>query len=650
VEELQLTACPLLRPDDGTLVTAYNQIFKLAQRLDRDYPGLRTRRLDPEFKRLERIRDRLTREHYRIGFLGTTQAGKSTTFNNVLQVIPEESPARPGSSEATTSSVTRLRRLDQPPHTLALTYLTPQEYRDKRQLICDAVEINHTWEDEEVLRELEVKRAAISSGQVEGLIHDVKALGHFLLSYKRFHTSYIKNPPRRDQAPYGDREIYLNHPTVQGQEVQPSPTLLLKEATIGFATQTIPPSLEMIDLPGLGSQGVIDSLLTMDFLKQLDAALIFLRAEQIGDANVEKILAKMKPILEGRWHGRIWIVITRFDGLTEHHFAREQTTFDSIDRFLKRHDLLPENVCLTSNEVYTWVKKEGEGGAAAVLRRPLDYPVYARYPHYKKALDQLYHDGGISWLRNLIAGRLADAVAEEIRAAVNQGLGSVERTLQRAESDEQRRLRQSDADFDRIHQCRERLLDLLLELRGLPDYLTTPSQTFFEELSQVFKERTFKEEHLNEMALPRLQEYFETVTGLLDSAVSNRLEPELLDPVYEAVGSRLEDLPAVEIAGSPSVLEAWQRYHDQDRDNGGWKANLPGFKSDRLFRQFAERDVDARGFSGRAFRFVIAEKIRLVANQTMLVVRNRVRSRLQSLERDLAALTRDEGRGPRWGG
>ena len=68
-------------------------------------------------KKLETIRMQLERNHYRIGFIGPSQVGKSTSFNNVLGInkgslsaeeYDARVPAKEGIGDAMTASITRL--------------------------------------------------------------------------------------------------------------------------------------------------------------------------------------------------------------------------------------------------------------------------------------------------------------------------------------------------------------------------------------------------------------------------------------------------------------------------------------------------------------------------------------------------------------
>ena len=93
--ELTPESCPLLVHADQ-LVRPYNTLVQQFRRIEQDMPAfLRdhdgVRKLMDD---LEAVRRKLTRTRYLVGFCGPSQIGKSTTFNNVLEV--PEAEARPG--------------------------------------------------------------------------------------------------------------------------------------------------------------------------------------------------------------------------------------------------------------------------------------------------------------------------------------------------------------------------------------------------------------------------------------------------------------------------------------------------------------------------------------------------------------------------
>src|SRR5262249_15950969 len=95
---------------------------------------------------VHRVRGQLTRPRYRVGFLGTSQAGKSTTFNNVLQEVI----AQTGIADPTTTVITPTPP-PPPPRSVAARpagpgrfvgrYMTQAQYQARREKLCKALHI-----------------------------------------------------------------------------------------------------------------------------------------------------------------------------------------------------------------------------------------------------------------------------------------------------------------------------------------------------------------------------------------------------------------------------------------------------------------------------------------------------------------------------
>src|SRR5262249_22809135 len=128
--ELKLAECPLLRDTPAAkaaeLVEQFNVLVRQAGELAEGNFSYLLDRPDVHgiVEDAQRVRDQLTRPRYRVGFLGTSQAGKSTTFNNVLR----EEIAQGGIGDATTSTITRFRRIEGGANKFTLHYLTQDQY------------------------------------------------------------------------------------------------------------------------------------------------------------------------------------------------------------------------------------------------------------------------------------------------------------------------------------------------------------------------------------------------------------------------------------------------------------------------------------------------------------------------------------------
>lgn len=646
VSSLTLEQCPLLPPDARSLVDDFNRVAALRRELAGRYPAIRAD-LDKQAEGMLDLRERLTRAQYRVGFLGTTQVGKSTTFNHILRVSEEDAPALSGKGDATTSAVSRLRRSADGRCSLLLRYLTQDQYKAKRHALCDAIgpPVGHGMEDREILALLPALRAEVHAGRREGNVTDVDALRLLLESHAAY-GRYVQMQAHVEHEDYSHRRDVLNHAIAKGEQPRPTAHLLLREVELTSLTEAIPPCLEMIDLPGLGSQGVIDSHLTLDFLRELDGALIFLRADQIGDQNIEQILSKLKPIFEGRWSRRIWVIATRFDALTGTHFTGERTWFDIIASFLDRHHIPVQNLTIVSNEVHKLVTKavspeERELRAGIKLGRPVNDPVFARYPAFQSLIAEVYRDGGIARLRELLTSHLADAVGAEIREAAAEKIRETERQLHRSENREQLRQSQSQQALLQAQKCRRTVNELLDELAARSPLVEEPGRKLVAVLQTTLLDSLpVAPERLYERPIEQLREDFPTTVAYLDRQFRDLLDTTVIDPMYDYVEQKLKGLPAVAVADAETAHEAWQNYTDDDRKDQAWRNRFPRFGDDRLFPQLTATDSDRRGFHGNDYRDVMEEKIRQVAGQAVHAVRVRLKYRLRLIEQDLAALIR----------
>src|SRR5260370_25100405 len=114
--ELTAAECPLLRDSSSLkaaeLVDSFNQLVRQIRALAQGTFAYLLNRQDIQgiIEDVERVRGQLTRPRYRVGFLGTSQAGKSTAFNNVLQEVLAQS----GIGGATTTLLTRTKPSHRP--------------------------------------------------------------------------------------------------------------------------------------------------------------------------------------------------------------------------------------------------------------------------------------------------------------------------------------------------------------------------------------------------------------------------------------------------------------------------------------------------------------------------------------------------------
>jgi hypothetical protein len=143
VNRLKPEDCPLLPPDkvDG-LCCLFNKRVELLQ-VFREAFGpefFEDETLAGQIRKLNGIRLELMRERYSIGFVGTTQVGKSTAINRVLEASRDQDGTLcvEGAGGNTTSTMCRIRHGSRSLH---LVYMTEEQYQQKLKFLCDQCQL-----------------------------------------------------------------------------------------------------------------------------------------------------------------------------------------------------------------------------------------------------------------------------------------------------------------------------------------------------------------------------------------------------------------------------------------------------------------------------------------------------------------------------
>ncbi len=613
--ELKLTDCPLLR-DAGALkaadlVAQYNALAgQLAQLAGGKFAYLLNR---PDLQGIlddaQRVREQLTRPRYRVGFLGTSQAGKSTTFNNVLQ----EEIAQGGIGDATTSTITRFRRVDGGTNRFAIRFLTQDQYAERRDKLCKALHILNAGAkpNAEILAFLsdpaklatlqngdEANRRRDRTGERSFLPDDVPYLRDFLRAYDIHGPRVVvkTGPPREVAVPFERRAEYLNH--FDNETGTPSETLLVADAEVATPNSNIPQKLEAIDCPGLGSKRSVDTVITKEYLPHLDGALIFLRSDQLRSKDVVEILEVLKTNF-GKLEGRVWIVVNKFDVLTREPLfgdANGNTVFDLIRQFVQDYQIPAEQEVFTSKRIHELAAKNGGKAPLEQVCMLLGLPANDPIPPRAKAdraqaaaFQHLLDDGGVSHLRRLILNTIADSVSVQISGAAKREMASLAEHLQ----------------------------------QKLYEKVVTGEQ---------------RKRVIEAMSVDELAKQFQLHGKLLEQELDDQINVDVIDRLYGEVGERLYGLPNVPLLRSAGPHDAWQEFRKQDRDPHGWRRReFPNFRSEELFEGLTGAQVFS-GFDGPAYLTLMREKIRVGVHQVMHAIRVQMRRRLKSMERELAML------------
>ena len=675
--ELTGAECPLLRDAPALkaadLIGSFNQLVKQFRDLGQgEFAYLLNR---DDFRAIAddvlRVRGQLTRPRYRVGFLGTSQAGKSTTFNNVLQEVIAQS----GIGDATTSIITRTQRVagkPDVPRRFTLRFLTQPQYMERRERLCKALHILNAGakSNQEILEFLsDPKRlAAAQSGAPENageetelarnrrnrtgdhgfLPDDVPYLRDYLRAYDAHHARYVvkTGPAKEMPGDFANRARYLNH--AFDESGPPSENLLLFEAEIATPNPNIPPQLEAIDCPGLGSKRSVDTIQTKEFLPHLDGALIFLRADQLRSKDVVEVLEILKTNF-GKLEGRVWVVVNKFDGLAREHLYGDvegRTVFDLIRLFLTDYQIPPEQIVFTSKRVFELAGANGgkapQEQTAMLLGVAPQEPIPPRCKADRvlsSAFQHLLDDGGIAHLRRLILETISDAVSVQISAAAKREIQLLQEEFTHKVEVEHRRVKGGKQQRDDAILCHDTVQELLHELGTRTEFFRPLADHLREKLHERLLPNEQRVRVIMNMPVEQLAMQFKVHAETMEQELDELMNADVIDRLYNEVAEKMEHLPPVAVsrcAGGP--YEAWQQFRKEDRDPKGWRSKtFPSFFSKELFAGLTRGEVHT-GFDGEKYIDMMRDKIRVATQQVMHAVRVQMRRRLRTLERELALL------------
>jgi Mor family transcriptional regulator len=664
--ELKAAECPLLRDAPGLkagdLIGQFNTLIGQIREVAGGQFSYLLNRPDVQsiVSDADRVRGQLTRPRYRVGFLGTSQAGKSTTFNNVLQ----EEIAQSGIGEATTSIITRFRRIEGRGNKFSLHYLTQEQYQERRERLCKALLILNSGSksNAEILAYLADPQKVLAgaadpedttrarrdrTGDRALLPDDIPYLRDFLRAYDAHGATFVSTTgqPREVDAPFEKRGDFINHaPDFAGV---PSENLLLFDADIGTPNQNIPPQLEAIDCPGLGSKRTVDTVMTKEFLPHLDGALIFLRADQLRSKDVVEILEVLKTNF-GKLEGRVWIVVNKFDVLTREPLYGDnngQTVFDLIRQFNQDYGIPAEQMVFTSKRIHELPRdKSGKAPperAAERLGVPPNDPIPPRCKMDRvlaAAFQHLLDDGGIGHLRQLILETISDSVSAQISAAAKREMAALKDELTHKVETEQRRVKGGKQQLDDAILCHDTVQELLLELGTRTEFFRPLAEHLQQKLREKLLPNEQRQRVIEHMSVDDLARQFQLHGKLMDQELDDLMNADVIDRLYGEVGEKLYGLPQVPVLRAAGPHDAWQEFRKKDRDPKCWRGkDFPSFRSEELFAGLTNPEVFS-GFDGESYLSLMKEKVRAAVHQVMHAVRVQMRRRLKALEREMSML------------
>ena len=467
-----------------------------------------------------------------------------------------------------------------------------------------------------------------------------------LLSARKRHPHLVVDPPVvKDSEAYSKRDQHINHDKT---DTAPS-NLLLDVVEIGLRSQRIVPELEMIDLPGLG-QGARDTYLTRKFLPQLDGTLIFYKAQNFTEHVGEEAFASLREVFEGQIKGRVWLVVTYFDGLTrEHLYGRRDnqvTAFDYLDKLLKDNRMTPDMVCFLSKKLYDPVQATGKNNDRLTAKRTLgirdedDYPprLGQMDPALRTAFDELLKDGGIDHLRRLITHKVADEVRQQTSQWCGRKLQSIQTDLTAVLRNEVKVAEMGDDWIIQVTTYRNRIRDVLETTLHRNPRFEEVATAMRDALARQFVEVFPNTPGQNRLLFQELGEEFTTHARILENQLEKTTSEKLVGSLYDDVGTKLTGLPAVEVLRYESPTDAWEAFRREDLVETAWRAqhHFPTFHSADLFRTFLPDH--AGQFNGIAYRAFMLEKIRVTSHAAVHAIRMRLRERLTLLNLALRKL------------
>jgi len=644
-------ACPLVPTEwRSRLIHQYNLAVEMAQAIGRSYPEDRLPEgLSKILSELARIKESLTRRSYCVGFLGPFQAGKSSTFNNVLNAAGSGlEPARVGHGFPTTAVITRLVRTTGEEHRLRPVFLSSSEYDEKRRFLIELAGFASEQRDEVILQKIPailrdwnkgVRTRIDSSGnEVPVRRRDVEYLALFLKSYARHKSRIMPTRMVLDDVPFSDRAKYLQHPPDPWDQQDGIITPLLREVIIEFHTDIIPDTLELLDLPGYDGDCSVDAFLTDQFLKTLQASFVFCRATDFGGI-VETIVSNLRHVLGNDLRGRVWLVITRCDDINIHEFQsiNDRNIFEQIRLFAESKGIPSSQVLFVTNDLAGFRGRLDQGWFQEQLEKSLR-AASERWPGLKNQWNSLTEDGGIGALRQLITKQVADQISDSIARFAAERLPNLcDRLFAH--------LRQL-ADEKLLGELPERITawrtQLLQATAIKPADFRRLSEQLFSDLLEKWTAAGVQADILDS-GLARegnkpLCEEFAMHAYMLDSAISSFLQTRWTDlaysPIFDAIQSyensrgRLE-LPGVCDSGVAAYLEMC--HHRDQRDLSWANGQIPSFKANNPFENLPSESAPI--YSGEEYLAVVKRKLRAVSQQISLLLLLRVRANLLELLR-----------------
>ncbi len=542
-------------------------------------------------RQINAIASKLSRNLFRVAFLAASQVGKSSTINNLLgvNILPNNAVGKSCSSVRV-----RLRLLPdgEVSPRIVFRYFNCDELNKWAELLCKELKVSNTFEDDpkQLKRLVQQKREDSRDERVKELCYEIERL---LNSVEEFGDKFLiadKEGKHRQEKKDSVDEISdlllqtAKHPN--DNVVKASENALIKEIEVYVRIEGFHPLLELIDLPGIGTTKQQDTIGSLQFLRELDGAVLMDNPTKIGTNEylacyISNLTEHDKGFLE-----RILLAVSFFEDSKREFVhgvkdgAETKTIFDTLQKVVERFEIHEDRLVLIGNIYH---EKQLKFSRREIKNDPLESIHLERNPDgsvklpillerakdVKKAYVEFVQDGGIRRLRRCVqedlfsqiqAKRVAD-VRSEIEALSSRLISRIDMLLGNSEVD----LGDSEqAAINLVYQ-------LMRDLDGRDKQPNTIAEKLFIATSQrvnVYREKIREAtNHLCDGRESLSDNYLRLSQSLKESITEDVFDPEsgTLRKSVDLVAEKLCSL--AKATGVPlednSILDVFQRRIDE---------------------------------------------------------------------------------------
>jgi hypothetical protein len=633
---LDKSECRLLQ--DDALVDTFNTVDSVLSSAKAALPRFAKREAVAKIESdLSQIAAAMVRRRFTIGFIGPSQAGKSTTVGNLLAVSKDESPAPQGTGGPTTSVPTRLIPCDYPSphcpegerHLIELQFMTQKEFCERVRDLCQIVKLEYDDNRGRLLKAAERHHEEYP----HLMAADHRVLTTLLKAAEQF-PEVLQQTALVESGVYSRRRDYATH------QDKPSRYTLLSEVRIHFVTDAMSLDLEMIDLPGLGVDKESDETLTLRFLPQLDGAFMFQLASQVKGAEISKLARTMRQQHRESLGGRVWMVITRCDDLNELQIdgppddASQPSMFDHLNETLTNQGLSEDAVIFVGNEYHKTLLSAREAGAEpesvrgrfpTVLRfdesgRPIVPERCQRYPGQVEAWKRFVVEAGMPHLRETMQRDVAESVRRQARSDISQKLSRLIHALIDELHTAEQQSAMSVEDMRHAATWSGKLSIIAEELKSRPAVVDSLLVAVTGNMVRL----------LDDWGMPSPGQLAEGHSHLAKTLARSAVEEAsaltrgAVEGIKSLIETQMRDSPCPNAPGLPSPLEYWEQQADTFLFRGKTCEIRGGREFSRDFREasFGMLASDSSPFASDAdaalsvtdYTHIMREKVRRVTH------------------------------------